>query len=194
MTQINLMPWRERQRQTANKYHKTLFGLNILVSLLLVLLARFVIGEVLAQQRMINGLFTSQIANLNQQAAEVRRLQVEQDAVRSRIRIIEALQEERATAVNILDQLVVSMPMAIVLQSVTRDDQGLVIEGLSSSYSGITELMRRLEASSLFDSAVLNDITTQAVSADEDTFAFTLRVSVALVESQTQHNLGEVSP
>ena len=59
-----------------------------------------------------------------------------------------------------------------------REEQFLFIEGLSVSYSGITELMRRLEASALFASAILNDITTETSAVAEDAFAFSLSVEL----------------
>ena len=175
---INLLPWREKKRQAANKRYKAHTGLGMLIAALIVLLIRQAIVEMNEQQGRINAMLTSEIGQLDQQVAEVASLRAEQDAVRERIRIIENLQQDRATVVRILDELVISMPIEILLRSVRREEQFLFIEGLSVSYSGITELMRRLEASALFASAILNDITTETSAVAEDAFAFSLSVEL----------------
>lgn len=178
MLMINLLPWREKKRQAANKLYKAHLGLGVLIAALIVLLIRQAIVEMNEQQGRINAMLTSEIGQLDQQVAEVASLRAEQDAVRERIRIIENLQQDRATVVRILDELVISMPIEILLRSVRREEQFLFIEGLSVSYSGITELMRRLEASALFASAILNDITTETSAVAEDAFAFSLSVEL----------------
>lgn len=178
MLMINLLPWREKKRQAANKRYKAHIGLGMLIAALIVLLIRQAIVEMNEQQGRINAMLTSEIGQLDQQVAEVAILRAEQDAVRERIRIIENLQQDRATVVRILDELVISMPIEILLRSVRREEQFLFIEGLSVSYSGITELMRRLEASALFASAILNDITTETSAVAEDAFAFSLSVEL----------------
>lgn len=178
MILINLMPWREKKRQAANRRYKAQLGFGVLIAMLAVLSVRLGINEMDAQQERINAMLRSEIGQLDQQVSEVVRLRAEQEDLSERIRIIENLQQDRATVVRILDELVMSMPIEILLRSLRREEQLLFIEGLSVSYSGITELMRRLEASSLFERAILNDITTENSAVAEDAFAFSLSVEL----------------
>lgn len=178
MILINLMPWREKKRQAANRRYKAQLGLGVLIAMLAVLSVRLGVNEMDVQQERINAMLRSEIGQLDQQVAEVVRLRAEQEDLSERIRIIENLQQDRATVVRILDELVMSMPIEILLRSLRREEQLLFIEGLSVSYSGITELMRRLEASSLFERAILNDITTENSAVAEDAFAFSLSVEL----------------
>ena len=135
----------------------------------------------LARQEVINRTLEQHIADLNTRVAEVGQLRERQVAVRDRMRVIADLQKERAAVVRVFDELARSLPNEVYFLTLERAGDVILIEGVSESYAGITQLMRRLEDSEEFDNADLNDIATEASeTVDESSlFIFNLRVELA---------------
>jgi type IV pilus assembly protein PilN len=81
----------------------------------------------------------------------------------------------------VFDELARSLPNEVYFLTLERAGDVILIEGVSESYAGITQLMRRLEDSEEFDNADLNDIATEASETIDESslFIFNLRVELA---------------
>lgn len=183
MMQINLLPWRERRRDAI----KRTFIRQILLAVTIAAIAVYAISEFLArqlaQQELINRVLEQQIVDLDARVTEVGSLREQQAAVRGRMRLIADLQRDRATVVRVLDQFVKSLPNEVYFLSLERADGVILVEGVSDSYAGVTELMRRLESSEEFRYADLNDIAAQVSEAAEDPSQFVFNLSVELAKA-----------
>lgn len=183
MMQINLLPWRERRRDAI----KRTFICQILLAVTIAAIAVYASSEFLArqleQQELINRVLEQQIVDLDARVTEVGSLREQQAAVRGRMRIIADLQKDRATVVRVLDQFVKSLPNEVYFLSLERADGVILIEGVSDSYAGVTELMRRLESSKEFRYADLNDIAAQVSEAAEDPSQFVFNLSVEIAKA-----------
>ncbi len=132
----------------------------------------------LAQQELINRVLEQQIVDLDARVTEVVSLREQQAAVRGRSRF----QRDRATVVRVLDQFVKSLPNEVYFLSLERADGVILVEGVSDSYAGVTELMRRLETEE-FRYADLNDIAAQVSEAAEGPSQFVFNLSVELAKA-----------
>lgn len=183
MMQINLLPWRERRRDAI----KRTFIRQILLAVTIAAIAVYAISEFLArqlaQQELINRVLEQQIVDLDARVTQVGSLREQQAAVRGRMRLIADLQRDRATVVRVLDQFVKSLPNEVYFLSLERADGVILVEGVSDSYAGVTELMRRLESSEEFRYADLNDIAAQVSEAAEDPSQFVFNLSVELAKA-----------
>lgn len=183
MMQINLLPWRERRRDAI----KRTFIRQILLAVTIAAIALYASSEFLArqlaQQELINRVLEQQIVDLDARVTEVGSLREQQAAVRGRMRLIADLQKDRATVVRVLGQFVKSLPNEVYFLSLERADGVILIEGVSDSYAGITELMRRLESSEEFRYADLNDIAAQVSEAAEGPSQFVFNLSVELAKA-----------
>ena len=183
MMQINLLPWRERRRDAI----KRTFIRQILLAVTIAAIALYASSEFLArqlaQQELINRVLEQQIVDLDARVTEVGSLREQQAAVRGRMRLIADLQKDRATVVRVLGQFVKSLPNEVYFLSLERADGVILIEGVSDSYAGVTELMRRLESSKEFRYADLNDIAAQVSEAAEDPSQFVFNLSVEIAKA-----------
>lgn len=183
MMQINLLPWRERRRDAI----KRTFIRQILLAVTIAAIALYASSEFLArqlaQQELINRVLEQQIVDLDARVTEVGSLREQQAAVRGRMRLIADLQKDRATVVRVLGQFVKSLPNEVYFLSLERADGVILIEGVSDSYAGVTELMRRLESSEEFRYADLNDIAAQVSEAAEGPSQFVFNLSVELAKA-----------
>ena len=181
MMQINLLPWRERRREAMRRAFVMQIVLAVVAAIFVVMAAHKLLTQRLARQEVINRTLEQHIADLNTRVAEVGQLRERQVAVRDRMRVIADLQKERAAVVRVFDELARSLPNEVYFLTLERAGDFILIEGVSESYAGITQLMRRLEDSEEFDNADLNDIATEASeTVDESSlFIFNLRVELA---------------
>ena len=181
MMQINLLPWRERRREAMRRAFVMQIVLAVVAAIFVVMAAQKLLTQRLARQEEINRTLEQHIADLDTRVAEVGHLRERQVAVRDRMRVIADLQLERAAVVRVFDELVRSLPSEVYFLTLERAGDVILIEGLSESYAGITQLMRRLEDSEEFDNADLSDIATEASeTVDESSlFIFNLRVELA---------------
>ena len=183
MMQINLLPWRERRRDAIKRTFIRQILLAVTISAIAVYASSEFLARQLEQQELINRVLEQQIVDLDARVTEVGSLREQQAAVRGRMRIIADLQKDRATVVRVLDQFVKSLPNEVYFLSLERADGVILIEGVSDSYAGVTELMRRLESSKEFRYADLNDIAAQVSEAAEDPSQFVFNLSVELAKA-----------
>lgn len=181
MMQINLLPWRERRREAMRRAFVMQIVLAVVAAIFVVMAAHKLLTQRLARQEVINRTLEQHIADLNTRVAEVGQLRERQVAVRDRMRVIADLQKERAAVVRVFDELARSLPNEVYFLTLERAGDVILIEGVSESYAGITQLMRRLEDSEEFDNADLNDIATEASETIDESslFIFNLHVELA---------------
>lgn len=183
MMQINLLPWRERRRDAIKRTFIRQILLAVTIAAIAVYASSEFLARQLAQQELINRVLEQQIVDLDARVTEVVSLREQQAAVRGRMRLIADLQKDRATVVRVLDQFVKSLPNEVYFLSLERADGVILVEGVSDSYAGVTELMRRLESSEEFRYADLNDIAAQVSEAAEDPSQFVFNLSVELAKA-----------
>ncbi len=183
MMQINLLPWRERRRDAIKRTFIRQILLAVTIAAIAVYASSEFLARQLAQQELINRVLEQQIVDLDARVTEVVSLREQQAAVRGRMRLIADLQKDRATVVRVLDQFVKSLPNEVYFLSLERADGVILIEGVSDSYAGVTELMRRLESSEEFRYADLNDIAAQVSEAAEGPSQFVFNLSVELAKA-----------
>lgn len=183
MMQINLLPWRERRRDAIKRTFIRQILLAVTIAAIAVYASSEFLARQLAQQELINRVLEQQIVDLDARVTEVGSLREQQAAVRGRMRLIADLQKDRATVVRVLDQFVKSLPNEVYFLSLERADGVILVEGVSDSYAGVTELMRRLESSEEFRYADLNDIAAQVSEAAEDPSQFVFNLSVELAKA-----------
>ena len=183
MMQINLLPWRERRRDAIKRTFIRQILLAVTIAAIAVYASSEFLARQLAQQELINRVLEQQIVDLDARVTQVGSLREQQAAVRGRMRLIADLQRDRATVVRVLDQFVKSLPNEVYFLSLERADGVILVEGVSDSYAGVTELMRRLESSEEFRYADLNDIAAEVSEAAEDPSQFVFNLSVELAKA-----------
>ncbi|MDF1766662.1 MAG: PilN domain-containing protein [Gammaproteobacteria bacterium] len=193
MTTLNLLPWREGVRARRRRRFVLLLAGVALAGCAVVYGLGLGATALVAGQLDANESLQTTLASLDSPLAELDRLRLHNEEMRSRIRVIRGLQAQRSVAVILLEQVVRSMPAEVSLLALRRRDEALVIEGEATSYAGVTELMRRLEESEAFAAAVLNDVAAEERAAGEVRFLFDLNValSVSLATAGEGHGVVE---
>ena len=110
-------------------------------------------------------LFKKEIASLDKQIDEIKRLKDQTQALLARKQIIESLQRDRAEAVRLLSELTKQMPEGVYIRSLKQDGTKIVLIGYAQSNARVSTLMRNVEASPWLEKPQLVEI--KAVTVDK---------------------------
>jgi type IV pilus assembly protein PilN len=177
MIRINLLPHRELRRKERRQGFLALAGAMLLLGAGIGLAVHLIISGYIDTQESRNNLFKTEIARLDKDIAEIKRLQEQIDALLARKKVIESLQSHRAETVHVFNELARLMPEGVVLKSVKQTGLKIELRGQAQSNARVSTLMRNLDGSPYLESPQLVEI--KAGSADNRRVGeFILNISV----------------
>lgn len=183
MAHVNLLPWRETARQRA----KTRFGIHagIAVGIAAIIFgaAYMVIGDYKSYQQRRNNFLQSQISILDNQIAEISSINKKKSEILNRIKLIQALHEDRNTAITLFNELTQRTPDGVYLHALEKRDMQLVISGRSISNNRVSEFLRNLRESPVFEQPDLRSVVSAEANSrnrnsDNNYDAFSLVVNI----------------
>jgi len=159
MPDINLLPWREEQREERKRqFLSSLVLVGLLAGVIGFVWNSFVVNRIDAQLDR-NGLLEGQIKLLDSEANEIRLLKEEKAEMLDRMEVIKGLQINRPEIVKLYDQLVTSMPDGVYISNLEVENQKMSIQGKAESNNRISALMRQLSQSDKFSEPNLVEVT-----------------------------------
>jgi type IV pilus assembly protein PilN len=174
---INLLPYREERRQAQRKQFFALAGLVAVLAIVIVVMVHGVIAGYIAQQESKNEFLKKEIAALDKEIDEIKRLKEQTNALLSRKGVIENLQGSRAETVLLFNELAKQVPAGIYLKSLKQSGNRINLGGIAQSNARVSTLMRNLEASPLLERPDLVQI--KAVTQGNRRYAeFSLNVTI----------------
>lgn len=178
MAHVNLLPWREKQRQFQKQQFLTgMAALAALVGLLFWFVGQAIDQQIDAQNSR-NSFLQKEIAMLDQQIAEIQKVKDNKNAIEQRMALIEQLQASRNIAPAVFDELARIVPPGVSFKSMRRAGNSIEIEGVSESNNRLSDFMRRLDTSKIFTSGELSSIVADA-NAPDAVSNFNLKFSIS---------------
>ncbi len=160
---INLLPHREERRQRGRQHFAVLGGLTALLGAVIVGAGYLYIAGLISTQDQRNAFLRSEIAKLDKEIAEIKKLKDEIAALLARKQIIETLQADRAQTVHLLDQLVRQMPEGVYLRQLRQRGLAINMQGYAQSNARVSTLMRNIESSPWLSNPQLIEIKATRV-------------------------------
>lgn len=158
MIRINLLPHREEKRKARRQQFFVLTGLVSVLAGLIVFLVYTIINGYIATQDERNDFLKKEIAILDKQLEEIKRLKEQTASLLARKQIIESLQADRAEAVHLLNEMAKQVPEGVYLSSLKQDGRKVSMTGFTQSNARVSTLMRNLEASPFLENPQLVEI------------------------------------
>lgn len=184
MIRINLLPHREEKRKAQRQQFFALSGLIAVLAILIVVMVHGVIAGYISQQERKNEFLKKEIAALDKEIDEIKRLKEQTNAMLSRKGVIESLQDSRAETVRLYNELARQVPSGIYLKSLKQAGNRVGIVGHAQSNARVSTLMRNLEASPLLERPDLVEI--KAVSLGNRRYAeFNLNVFITRAAAES---------
>lgn len=177
MARINLLPWREELREERRKrFLLALVGALVGAVGLTLLAAQYLSNEIDFQTAR-NAHLTGEIAVLDERIKQISELKARRQQLLERMRIIQDLQGNRPVSARIFDQLARTLPDGVYFTEVKMEEGTLSIKGAAASNNRVSDLMRNLDSSELFDAPSLTEVkaTTAGQLDQANVFQLTVR-------------------
>jgi type IV pilus assembly protein PilN len=175
ITQINLLPWREEQRQELKKQFVLTAVMTCVLAAAIVGLIHFQMQAKIDYQLSRNNFMTNEIAKVDEEIKEIKELQKVRRSLIERMEVIQDLQGSRPSIVHLFTEIVSSVPNGVYLQSLTQKGSNLNINGEAESNARVSTYMRNLQSS-----AWLKDPNLTVIEVEDKTVnrisTFTLTV------------------
>lgn len=170
MIRINLLPYREMQRAARLRHFSLMLGAVAALGLVIVILGYLALEARIANQQARNEYLKTEIAKLDKDIADIKKLKEQTQALLARKQVVETLQTNRSETVHLLDQLVRQLPEGVYLKSIKQTGNSINLQGYAQSSARVSTLMRNLDASPWLDGSTLVEIkaaTVQGLRANE---------------------------
>ena len=161
---INLLPHREERRKRARQHFAVLAGVSAVVGLAIVGAMWYVTDQRIENQANRNAFIKGEIAKLDKEIDEIKKLRDEIAALLARKQVIETLQADRAQTVHLLDELVSVMPEGVYVRAFKQRGLKVNLIGYSQSNARVSTLMRNIDASPWLERPELVEIRATNVS------------------------------
>ncbi|MET3456851.1 MULTISPECIES: PilN domain-containing protein [Pseudomonas] len=177
MARINLLPWREELREERRKRFLLALVGALVGAVGVVLVAVRYFDSAIDHQVARNSHLSEQIAVLDERIKQISELKARRQQLLERMRIIQDLQGNRPVSGRIFDQLVRTLPDGVYFTEVKMEDRTLFIKGAAESNNRVSDLMRNLDSSDLFDAPSLTEVkaTTAGQLDQANVFQLTVR-------------------
>ena len=147
MARINLLPWREAERNRRKKE----FGAFVLLGVVLTLIGLFGfhmhVDSLIKGQKQRNAYLQREIDVVTQQIREIKDLGRTQAGLLARMNIIQELQSSRPQIVHLFDELVSTLPEGVHLTGVQQSGTTIALDGRAQSNARVSAFMRNIESS-----------------------------------------------
>jgi len=194
MIPINLLPHRAEKRRAQQRQFVALAGVTAAVAVGLVVVVHGFFEQRIDNQQRRNRYLTDQIAVLDKQIDEIKKLKEQTQAMLARKKVVESLQSNRTEAVRLLDQLVRQLPDGLYLKAVKQTGDTVNVVGFATSNARVSTLMRNFEASPWLEEPKLVEIkAVKAKDGNANLSEFSLNVKITRAKeeaAETKPNTG----
>ena len=164
MIRINLLPHREIKRAARRRQFAYLLAATLVIAVGVIGLGQVAISARQADQEERNVFLEQEIAKLDNQIKEIRKIKDETRALLERKQIVETLQSNRTEVVHLFDEIIRILPEGLYIRSVKQNGDQIELLGFTQSSARVSTLMRNLEESSWFEQPTLVEIRAATVN------------------------------
>jgi len=161
MAHINLLPWREEQRQEQTRQFATVTVLSLILTGALMFLVHATFSGQIEHQKFRNKMLQDEINTLDTSLKQIETLEDTKEQLLSRMDVIQSLQQQRPQIVRLFDDFVRTVPEGIFLREIKQEDTQLTIQGVAESNGRVSAYMRNIDASDWMTTPKLKVIETK---------------------------------
>ena len=163
MIRINLLPHREEKRRARSRQFYALAGLMVVLGAAIWLAGFTVLSGYLNSQQAKNDFLKKEIAALDKEIDEIKKLKEQTDALLARKQVIESLQANRAETVHLFNELARQVPSGIYVKLVKQTGRQVALVGYAQSSARVSTLMRNLDETQLLEKPSLVEVKAATV-------------------------------
>lgn len=158
MTAINLLPWREEQREQKKRFFFLGIAIRAVSAVVTVIAIYIVLNAKINHQTERNQLIEKEIARYERDIRTIKQLKMVRAALITRMNIIQQLQENRPEIVHFFDELTKLVPQSIYLVKIARSGDSIMLIGHADTNSSVSALMHNIRKNFWVDRPILEEI------------------------------------
>lgn len=163
MIRVNLLPHREERRKALRQQFYALSALVAVLAAFVWFIGYSLIDAMIEHQAEKNRFLKAEIAILDKQIEEIKKLREQTESLLQRKQVIEALQANRSETVHLFNELARQLPAGVYLKSIKQEGQKIALAGYAQSNARVSTLMRNLDESPILEQPVLIEIKAAQV-------------------------------
>ena len=191
MAHINLLPWREEQRQEQTRQFATITVLSMVLTGALIFMVHVTFNNQIDHQRYRNKILQDEIARLDESLQQIEKVEETKEQLLSRMDVIQSLQQQRPQIVHLFDDFVRTVPEGIYLKDIKQEANQLTIKGVAESNGRVSAYMRNIDSSEWMTTPKLQVIETRKGTLRSSDF--TLITSQSLPDDEKEAAKGDES-
>lgn len=167
MARINLLPWRQEERERKNKEFQTLLIGTALIAAILAFIGYSVLNNVLESQQAANKRIEDANAQLDVALKSIEDLEAQREQMLSQMKVIQDLQGRRSIPVRVWDDMARAVPSAMYLVNVKREADLITLTGQAANANVVAALVRNLNTSQWLDGSAVISIKSKVQAYQE---------------------------
>ena len=168
MVKINLLPWRETQRQEKQQRFLLLLSFSLIIVLSVFGLIHIHIVNQQSSQIQRNTMLQYEITSQDKNISAMNILEAKTNQIISKINYLNMLQKTRLDTLGLLNQLAPAIPSTVFLTKLTRINHEVIIEGKTQSSGALSEFMQQIENEALFHVPIIEKMKTPDDASSEN--------------------------
>ncbi len=161
MAHINLLPWREEQRQEQTRQFATVTALSMVLTGAIVFMVHVSFNNQIEHQNYRNTMLKDEIKTLDASLKQIEKLEDTKEQLLARMDVIQSLQRQRPQIVHLFDDVVRTVPEGIYLTDISQEGEQLTIKGVAESNGRVSAYMRNIDSSEWMATPKLKVIETK---------------------------------
>jgi type IV pilus assembly protein PilN len=164
MIRINLLPHRAEKRKAQQIQFIAFSVISVIIGAIIVGFVHITFVAKIDNQERRNAYLNKEIAVLDKQIDEIKKLREQTKSLLSRKSVVEDLQSTRADVVHLLDQMLRILPDGVYLKSLKQTGVKISLSGYAQSNARVSTLMRSIEDSPWLEAPTLVVINATTIS------------------------------
>jgi type IV pilus assembly protein PilN len=158
MIRINLLPHRAEKRRAQQIQFIAFSVISVVLGIFIVGFVHVTIMAQIGYQEGRNAYLNKEIAILDKQIDEIKKLREQTKSLLARKTVVENLQSTRSDVVHLLDQMLRILPDGVYLKSLKQTGNKISLVGYAQSNARVSTLMRSIEDSPWLEAPTLIEI------------------------------------
>ncbi len=187
MIRVNLLPHRAEKRRARQIQFIVFSAISLVLGALIVGFVHVAISTQISYQERRNAYLKQEIAVLDKQIEEIKKLREQTQSLLSRKTVVENLQGTRSDVVHLLDQMLRILPDGVYLKSIKQSGYKISVIGYAQSNARVSTLMRSVEDSPWLDTPTLIEIhASTAAGARVSEFSLNFNLTKSAVPASNE--------
>jgi type IV pilus assembly protein PilN len=164
MIRINLLPHREIKRAARRRQFNFMLVAALAGAIGVAVVGQTLISARQGNQDARNRYLEQEIAKLDVQIGEIKKIREQTQALLERKQVVETLQSNRTEVVHLFDEMIRQLPEGLYLKAIKQQGGQIQLQGYTQSSARVSSLMRNLDASPWFENPRLIEIKAATVN------------------------------